>query len=270
MMDALKSAFRAAESDLTDASETLKNATAYLNCVLSGTAIHDRAVGLVGGVAPPAGWPNKALRFQDGDLCQGQLTGMRPDAVYVVDYLSKAPKTLLDPMFSSVGANDAVELGIAQDAVVPWVLNKRRKLLWLSDWRDRNDQVVVSARMAARTLLAHLGLDWVVEPSGLLLLRLEPLGELFKPTCLDAGLLYLWKAAPDCPHHGLTRHLDSGDHAVREWVMSKEQPFRVTGVWHHGVGENIDLSSPTLPATFWQTCRNEILEYRSRNGRGSS
>lgn len=274
MMDTLKAAFIADENQFEDASPDLIRAMAYLNCRLSDEAHRRRAKALLKADPPDSAWPEAPARFPAESHCLGAAyPDWRSLSVYLIKPLSRASHQALNALYRTqrVGGdklNTSFYVHLAR-----WIRSEKRgQVHWVSDWCDESGKSVLvpdSAKpLDARELHASLGLPRrYPEPGqkGFLVIRAEPQGPVYKPTCLDAGLFFAWRAAPKSTSYGLTRHLDTGLPALREWVMSKEEAFKVTGMWHSETSAPFDLSAPKLGNAFWQACREEILDYRARH-----
>lgn len=144
-----------------------------------------------------------------------------------------------------------------------WLQGKRRALVWLSDFSGSEP-----IGMSAQDLMADLGrLDAQANRrKRVVVFTVEVTSEqkVFKPTMVDSGFTFYWRAWPDSPDHGMTRSLRDNRPAFREWVVPKAH-VQIVDAWPLPVAD-VSLSESDLDATFWQACRQEIEARRAQKG----
>lgn len=147
-----------------------------------------------------------------------------------------------------------------------WLQKKRRAVVWLSDISEIN-----LAGMSASSLMEDLGRlnAQANRKKRVVVFTIKVVKEqkLYKPTMVDSGFTFYWRAWPNSPGYGMTRSLRDNRPAYREWVVPKEH-VQIVDAWPLPI-ENVSLSESDLGEAFWLACKSEI-ENRRIHGRIST
>lgn len=147
-----------------------------------------------------------------------------------------------------------------------WLQKKRRAVVWLSDVSGED-----LAHISASALMADLGrLDAQANRrKRVVVFTIKVVAEqkVYKPTMVDSGFTFYWRAWPNSSNYGMTRSLRDNRALYREWVVPKTH-VTVIDAWPLPV-EDVSLCESDLDDTFWTACRHEI-EYRRNPGRTST
>ncbi|WP_031595304.1 hypothetical protein [Ferrovum myxofaciens] len=144
------------------------------------------------------------------------------------------------------------------------VLNLRRKVLFISDWTDEANELVLHSpdQVNCGELARGLGLcgtNWKEgERITIMAFNVE---KVHKTTWLDSGLVFFWYAAPHQLKCGLARNLETGLPTLREWVLPKQDgAFMIMDYWDREAEQDYDLSANNLGVDYWNACAKEIRQ----------
>ena len=144
-----------------------------------------------------------------------------------------------------------------------WLQRKRRAAVWLSDFAGSE-----LMELSAPHLMADLGrLDAQANRRRrVVVFTVKIIAEhnVYKPTMVDSGFTYYWRAWPSSTEHGMTRSLRDNRAVYREWVVSKAH-VEIIDVWPLPVAD-VSLCESDLDGAFWQACRREIEDRRTKEG----
>lgn len=147
-----------------------------------------------------------------------------------------------------------------------WLQKKRRAVVWLSDFAERE-----FAGLSASDLMADLGrLDAQANRRKRVIvfaIKVVPEQKVYKPTMVDSGFTFYWRAWPNSSEYGMTRSLRDNRAVYREWVVPKAH-LEIVNAWPLPV-EDVSLRESDLEDAFWTACRHEI-EDRRKPGRIST
>jgi hypothetical protein len=128
---------------------------------------------------------------------------------------------------------------------------------WVSDWCDKDGVPQHrTSGLDGASLVFDLGLwGYVYHPGDHLLALAFHADRVYKPTWLDAGLRFVWYAAPEYDGFGLTMSLRTGQPALREWIVSTDSLVPLSDHNCHVLSEAVDAGC------LQESCRNA---WRSR------
>lgn len=139
----------------------------------------------------------------------------------------------------------------------------KRLVLFVSDWDndDGNPAFPAPEQVDCAELLKALGMcgkEWKKDDA-VTILALKVKQSVHKPTWLDSGLVFFWCAAPQRPKWGLTRSLETGRLALREWVLFNQAgAFDVVDYWNRHMVSDCDLREGKLGSDYWVARAKEI------------
>lgn len=234
--------------DLSD-QKTLREALAYWNYSNSPVHVRDEAATIMQG-ANCDRILEEGIRPDIKLCCQGSAVQFKGSVAYfVIDrkrlfpkpapYAKLAPGDLLGPVLVSAG-----------------------NVLFVSDWADDggNRELPEPDRINCGELAKALGLCGKIWKKGTPITIFSfKLSRAYKSTWLDSGLVFFWYVAPHRNEWGLTRSLETGRPALREWVLpKKEGAFEIVDYWEQEVEQDYDLRADRLGADYWAACAKEM------------
>lgn len=138
----------------------------------------------------------------------------------------------------------------------------KRLVLFVSDWSDADGSPAFPApeQVDCVELVKALGLcgkEWKKDDA-VTILALK-INQAHKSTWLDSGLVFFWCVAPHRTEWGLTRSLETGRPALREWVLPNQAgAFDVVDYWDQYMANDCDLREDKLCSDYWAACAKEI------------
>lgn len=234
--------------DLSDR-KTLREALAYWNYSNSPPHVQSEAAAITRGMSSDQ-FLTKVLYPSTKQCCQGSVVPFNAAAAYfVMDrkrlfpkpaiYAKQAPEDLLRPVLDSLGS-----------------------LLFISDWADDDGNRVLPDpdRIDCGELAKALGMcgkNW--KKGTPIVIFSFKLSQAHKSTWLDSGLAFFWYVAPHRNEWGLTRSLETGRPALREWVLPKKVgAFEIVDYWEQEVEQDYDLRADRLGDGYWNACAKEM------------
>lgn len=132
--------------------------------------------------------------------------------------------------------------------------DRERRVVWLSDFSG-----IDLEKLIAPTLIADLGMLGVQVNHNrraiIITVKVNGAG-VYKPTMIDSGFTFYWRAGPHSAKYGMTRSLRDNRPAHREWVIPKAD-VEIIDAWPLPVA-NVSLLESDLTPAFWEACRYEI------------
>lgn len=144
-----------------------------------------------------------------------------------------------------------------------WLQKKKRVAVWLSDFSG-----IDLTGLSALDLMADLGrLDAQANRRRRVVVftvKVVTEQKVYKPTMVDSGFTFYWRAWPNATEYGMTRSLRDNRAAHREWVVPKAH-VEIVDAWPLPVAD-VSLCESDLKAAFWDACRGEIEQKRADRG----
>ncbi len=237
------------DHDLNDR-KTLREALAYWNYSKSPDLVRREVVAIT----------------QSGDC--DQLLG-KPVRLSSTQYCLGAPIHFADRVVyftidrNRLFSNPATHTKQAPEFLAEVFRKMNRLILFVSDWRDDggNPALPMPERVDCRELVKALGLcgkEWK-KNDAVTTLALKVKQFVHKSTWLDSGLVFFWCVAPHRTEWGLTRSLETGLPALREWVLPNQAgAFDVVDYWDQRMTSDCDLREDKLCSDYWVACAKEI------------
>jgi len=238
--------------DLNDR-KTLCEALAYQNYLDSPPDIQSEAEKIISTEGCDCVLGN-SIKPEAAQCCLGAAVQFEGEVAYCM-----LPKKVIFPKPGAYAKQDPDFLLIA---VLDMVLNSRRNVLFISDWKDDVGNTVLPTpeQVNCGDLARELGLCWTTWNTGKAITIIAFDVELaYKPTWLDSGLAFYWYAAPRRAKWGLARSLETGRPTLREWVLPKRDgAFKIAAYWDREVEQDYNFAPDKLCADYWKTCAKEL------------